>query len=150
MRYWLLKSEPEAYSIDDLKRQKVGRWDGVRSYAARNNLREMKKGDLAFFYHSSTAVIGIVGIATVARTAYPDPTQFEKKSQYYDAKSKEDHPTWYAVDMRFKKKLATPITLAMIKNDPKLSRMVVVQKGSRLSVQEVSETDFTYIINTYA
>ena len=149
MRYWLLKSEPEAYSIDDLKRQKVGRWDGVRSYAARNNLREMKKGDLAFFYHSSTAVIGIVGIATVARTAYPDPTQFEKKSQYYDAKSKEDHPTWYAVDMRFKKKLATPITLAMIKNDPKLSRMVVVQKGSRLSVQEVSEKDFTYIINTY-
>ena len=150
MRYWLLKSEPEAYSIDDLKRQKVGRWDGVRSYAARNNLREMKKGDLAFFYHSSTAVIGIAGIATVAQTAYPDPTQFEKKSQYYDAKSKEDRPTWYAVDMRFKKKFATPITLAVIKNDPRLDQMLVVQKGSRLSVQEVSEKDFTYIINTYA
>lgn len=150
MRYWLLKSEPEAYSIDDLKQQKIGRWDGVRSYAARNNLREMKKGDLAFFYHSSTAVIGIAGIATVARTAYSDPTQFEKKSQYYDAKSKEDHPTWYAVDMRFKKKFPTPITLAAIKNDSELNQMLVVQKGSRLSVQEVSEKDFTHIINTYA
>ena len=104
MRYWLLKSEPSVYSIDTLKQQKIGVWDGVRSYAARNNLREMKKGDLAFFYHSSAEVIGIAGIAEVARTTYPDPAQFDTQSPYYDAKSKEDRPTWYAVDVRFKKK----------------------------------------------
>ncbi len=149
MRYWLLKSEPSVYSIDTLKQQKIGVWDGVRSYAARNNLQEMQKGDLAFFYHSSADVIGIAGIAEVARTAYPDPAQFDTQSPYYDAKSKEDRPTWYAVNMRFKQKFAAPITLTTLKQDPKLRDMLVVQKGSRLSVQEVSARDFTHIIKTY-
>lgn len=149
MRYWLLKSEPSVYSIDTLKQQKIGVWDGVRSYAARNNLQEMQKGDLAFFYHSSADVIGIAGIAEVARTAYPDPAQFDTQSPYYDAKSKEDRPTWYAVNVRFKQKFAAPITLTTLKQDPKLRDMLVVQKGSRLSVQEVSARDFTYIIKTY-
>lgn len=149
MRYWLLKSEPSVYSIDTLKQQKIGVWDGVRSYAARNNLQEMQKGDLAFFYHSGADVIGIAGIAEVARTAYPDPAQFDTQSPYYDAKSKEDRPTWYAVNMRFKQKFAAPITLTTLKQDPKLRDMLVVQKGSRLSVQEVSARDFTHIIKTY-
>jgi len=150
MRYWLLKSEPEAYSIDDLKRQNVGMWDGVRNYAARNNIRMMEKGDLAFFYHSSAAMIGIAGIAEVARTAYPDPTQFQKNADHYDPKATTERPIWYAIDMRFKRKFKTLIPLAVLKNDPKLNTMLVVQKGSRLSVQEVKEKDFTYIMNMYA
>jgi predicted RNA-binding protein with PUA-like domain len=150
MRYWLLKSEPSAYSIDDLKRQKVGMWDGVRNYAARNNIRLMEKGDWAFFYHSSAAEIGIAGVAEVVHTAYPDPTQFQKKAAHYDPKATQERPIWYAVDVRFKRKFKTLIPLAALKNDPKLSAMLVVQKGSRLSIQEVTEKDFSYIMNMYA
>jgi predicted RNA-binding protein with PUA-like domain len=150
MRYWLLKTEPSAYSIDDLKRQKVGMWDGVRNYAARNNIRMMEKGDRAFFYHSSAAEIGIAGVAEVVRIAYPDPTQFQKKAAHYDPKATQERPIWYAVDVRFKRKFKTLIPLAVLKNDPKLSAMLVVQKGSRLSIQEVTEKDFSYIMNMYA
>lgn len=149
MHYWLLKSEPEAYSIDDLQKQEIGTWDGVRNYTARNNLRAMKKGDLAFFYHSSTAIIGIVGIAEVVREAYPDPSQFKKTGKYYDPKATKAKPLWSAIDVRFKKKFKESITLAALKNDPALADMIVTQKGSRLSVQPVTESHFKYILKTY-
>jgi predicted RNA-binding protein with PUA-like domain len=149
MHYWLLKSEPDAYSIDDLKRQGVGAWDGVRNYMARNNLRAMKKGDLLFFYHSSTTVIGIAGIAEVEREAYPDPSQFKKAGKYYDAKATKAKPIWSAIDVRFKKKFKEAITLAVLKNDPVLADMILTQKGSRLSVQPVTESHFKHILKTY-
>lgn len=137
-QYWLMKTEPSCYSIDDLARQKVGTWDGVRNYQARNFMRAMRKGDVVFIYHSSADVIGIVGVGEVAREAYPDKTQFDLKADHFDPKSTPDNPRWDVVDIRFKKKLARVITLAEIKNDPQLQDMVVAQRGSRLSVQPVS------------
>lgn len=140
MRYWLIKSEPECYSIDDLKRDKIGVWDDIRNYQARNSMRDdMKKGDVAFFYQSSADVIGIVGVATIVKEAYPDPTQYDKKSEGYDAKATKENPRWFAVDVKFKEKFKTPLTLGELKNDPAFSGMVVTQKGSRLSVQPVGE-----------
>jgi predicted RNA-binding protein with PUA-like domain len=140
MRYWLIKSEPECYSIDDLKRDKIGVWDDIRNYQARNSMRDdMKKGDVAFFYQSSADVIGIVGVATIVKEAYPDQTQYDTKSEGYDAKATQENPRWFAVDVKFKEKFTTPLTLAELKNDPAFSGMVVTQKGSRLSVQPVSE-----------
>jgi predicted RNA-binding protein with PUA-like domain len=149
MRHWLLKTEPKSYSIDDLKKQEVGTWDGVRNYAARNNLRSMQKGDLVFIYHSSAAVIGIAGIGTVAKEAYPDPSQFKKTGTHYDPKATVQKPIWSAVDIKFKKKFANLLTLAEIKNDPKLRDMVVVQPGSRLSVQPVTPEQFEHIVHTH-
>jgi predicted RNA-binding protein with PUA-like domain len=140
MRYWLIKSEPECYSIDDLKRDKIGVWDDIRNYQARNSMRDdMKKGDVAFFYQSSADVIGIVGVATIVKEAYPDPTQYDKKSEGYDAKATMENPRWFAVDVKFKEKFKTPLTLGELKNDPAFSGMVVTQRGSRLSVQPVGE-----------
>jgi predicted RNA-binding protein with PUA-like domain len=140
MRYWLIKSEPQCYSIDDLKRDKIGVWDDIRNYQARNSMRDdMKKGDVAFFYQSSADVIGIVGVATIVKEAYPDATQYDKKSEGYDAKATKENPRWFAVDVKFKEKFKTPLTLGELKNDPAFSGMVVTQKGSRLSVQPVSE-----------
>lgn len=150
MRYWLLKSEPHVYSIDTLKSQKVGTWDGVRNYAARNNLKAMQKGDVAFFYHSSTKEVGIAGLVTVVKEAYPDPLQFDTSSQYYDPKSAATHPRWCAVDVRFKKKFKNIIPLSVLKSDRRLSSMPLMQRGSRLSVQEVTKKDFIYILKTYA
>ena len=140
MRYWLIKSEPECYSIDDLKRDKIGVWDDIRNYQARNYLRdEVKKGDVAFFYQSSAAVIGIVGVATIVQEAYPDQTQYDKNSEGYDAKATKENPRWFAVNVKFKEKFKAPLTLSELKNDPAFSGMMVTQRGSRLSVQPVSE-----------
>ena len=140
MRYWLIKSEPSCYSIDDLKRDKVGVWDDIRNYQARNSMRDdMRKGDTALFYQSSADVIGIVGLATIVREAYPDATQYDKKSEGYDAKATKEDPRWFAVDVKFKEKFKVPLTLNELKNDPAFSGMVVTQRGSRLSVQPVSE-----------
>lgn len=146
MHYWLLKTEPSCYGIDDLQREKIGMWDDIRNYQARNFLRDMKKGDMVLFYHSSTKIIGVVGIATVAREAYPDPTQFDTKSYKYDPKSSKDNPRWSAIDIQFEEKFREPFTLAQIKNDPFFDDMLVVQKGMRLSVQPVSKNHFNKIL----
>jgi len=147
MKYWLMKSEPTSYSIDDLKRDKRTAWDGVRNYQARNFMRdEMQVGDLAFFYHSNTEPIGIAGVMKICSKPYPDPTAFDKKDHHYDPKSKKENPTWYLVDMSFVEKFKEVIPLSALKLDPAFKDMLVVQKGSRLSVQPVSERDFKAVL----
>lgn len=146
-QYWLMKSEPSCYSIDDLKKQKVGMWDGVRNYQARNFIRSMQKGDRVLFYHSTDAPIGIAGIAEVVKEAYPDPTQFDPKQDHYDPASTKENPRWSVVDVAFKEKFLRLISLSEIKNDPVLKDMVVAQKGSRLSVQPVSKKHFERIMD---
>ncbi len=154
MRYWLIKSEAECYSIDDLKRDKKTAWSGIRNYQARNFMRDdMRPGDRALFYHSNgtdAAPAGIYGIAKVASSAHPDDTQFDRTDDHYDPKATEGMPIWACVDMAFVKKFKTPITLAKIKNDPNLAGMAVRERGSRLSVQPVSEKHFAYITDVLA
>ena len=146
-KYWLMKSEPSCYSIDDLKRDKLEPWNGVRNYQARNMMRdEMMIGDEVLFYHSNAKEIGVIGIASVASRAYPDPTQFDAKDDHYDPRSKKENPRWWLVDVKFKKKFKNILTLSEIKNDPQLKEMVVAQKGSRLSVQPVSKKHFDRIL----
>ena len=150
MNYWLMKSEPDVLSIDDLKnRQKQTEpWDGVRNYQARNMLRdEMKKGDLAFFYHSSCEVPGIVGIMEIAKEGYPDPTAFNSKHRYYDPKSNPDKPTWYLVDVKFKRKLKRTIPLTELRDKKPLQNMKLLQKGNRLSVMPVTKKEWDYILS---
>lgn len=148
MHYWLLKSEPRAYSIDDLKREHVGMWDGVRNYQARNLIRDtMKKGDMVLFYHSNTQPIGIYGIAKVVKEGYPDPTQFNPKKHHFDPKAQKSNPRWYVVDIQFVKKFSEPLTLSIMKNDPAFNDMLVTQRGVRLSVQPVSEKHFKHVLS---
>jgi len=145
--YWLMKSEPDAFSIDDLKRKKQEAWDGVRNYQARNYMRDgMRVGDKVFFYHSNCAEPGIVGIATVATDAYPDPSQFDPKSKYFDPGSSRDAPRWLLVDVKFARKLKRTITLKELQLDPALDGMVLVRKGSRLSVQPVEAAHWEHIL----
>ena len=147
MHHWLLKSEPESYSIDDLARDKTTFWSGVRNYQARNFLRDsIKKGDKVFFYHSNTEPPGIVGIAEVVREGYPDPTQFDKQDVHYDPASKKENPTWYVVDVRFVRKFDTLISLDMLKKIPGLEKMLVLQRGQRLSVQPVTEKEWEMVL----
>lgn len=146
MQYWLVKSEPDCYSIQDLKREKVGSWTDVRNYQARNFLRAMKKGDLLLFYHSSCAVPAVVGVAKVAKEAYPDPTQFEVGNDGYDAKSTVENPRWSTVDVKLVEIFKEPLTLAELKNDPAFAGMEVTRQGSRLSVQPVSEKHFERVM----
>jgi predicted RNA-binding protein with PUA-like domain len=140
-RYWLMKSEPETYSIDDLERDGSTHWDGVRNYKARNNMRAMKVGDDVLFYHSNANPPGVVGLARVCREAYPDPAQFDEKSKYYDAKSKRDDPRWDMVDVAFVAKADEPVSLQEIKGHAALADMELVRYG-RLSVQSVTKADF--------
>lgn len=140
-KYWLMKSEPDAYSIDDLERDGTTMWDGVRNYQARNNMREMSKGDVVLYYHSRQRPPAVVGVAEVAREAYPDPTQFDPSSRYHDPSSDEDDPRWWLVDISFRKKFDRPVTLAEIKDEPSLADMVLV-RNSRLSVQPVKREEF--------
>ena len=147
MRYWLLKSEGDCYSIDDLKRDKATAWTGIRNYQARNFMRDdMKKGDMALFYHSSSKPTGVFGIAKITSEGYADPTQFDAKDDHYDPKSKKESPQWVCVDVGFVKKLAEPILLEELKRDPNLAGMMLLQQGSRLSVQPVEEKHFKYIV----
>lgn len=147
MRYWLLKSEGDCYSIDDLKKEKQSAWTGVRNYQARNFMRDdMKKGDMALFYHSSSKPNGVYGIAKVVGAAHADETQFDKKDDHYDATSDKKNPRWVCVDVAFVKKFKEPVSLEEIKNDPHLEGMMVRQVGSRLSVQPVSEKHFKYLV----
>ncbi|MEM8984808.1 MAG: EVE domain-containing protein [Pseudomonadota bacterium] len=148
MQYWLMKSEPDAYSIDDLKRDRVEPWDGIRNYQARNFMRdEMKKGDHAFFYHSNCAEPGIVGIMKVASKPYTDPTQFDPKEKYYDPKSSPDKPRWELVDMRFVRKFRRTITLKELKADSALEGMTLLRKGNRLSIMPVDEKHWQHILD---
>jgi predicted RNA-binding protein with PUA-like domain len=142
---WLLKTEPEAFSIDDLERMGVAPWDGVRSYMARNNLMAMKLGERAFFYHSSTDPRGIVGICEVVREAYPDHTQFDPVSKYYDEKSSTENPRWFMPDVRFVARFPRIITLDELRRTPGLESMTLLQRGMRLSVQPVSDEEWNVI-----
>jgi predicted RNA-binding protein with PUA-like domain len=144
MAHWLLKSEPESFSIDDLERVGVEHWDGVRAYAARNNLMAMRFGDRAFFYHSSCEVPGVVGICEVVREAYPDHTQFDPFSKYFDPRSSPESPRWFMPDVRFLRKLPRLVPLAEIRQTPGLQDMQLVRFG-RLSVQSVSEKEWEII-----
>ena len=146
MQYWLVKSEPDCYSIQDLKREKIGSWTDVRNYQARNFLRSMKKGDLLLFHHSSCAVPAIVGVAKVVKEAYPDPTQFDAKKDGYDAKSTKNNPRWSTVDISLVEIFTEPLTLSKIKSDNTFTGMELVKRGSRLSVQPVSETHFKRVM----
>lgn len=146
-RHWLMKSEPSVFSIDDLERAGTTSWEGVRNYQARNLLRdEVKPGDAVLFYHSSAEPSGVAGIARVARGAYPDPTQFDRKSPYHDADSPRDAPRWLTVDVAFVRKLPRVVTLAELKANPALAKMVVTQRGSRLSVQPVTPAEYAAVL----
>lgn len=141
--YWLMKSEPDVYSLDDLARDGTTSWEGVRNFTARNFMRDgMKVGDLVLYYHSNADPSGVAGIAKVHRLAYPDPTQFDPKSDYYDATAKKDDPRWLMVDVAFVEKFSTFVPLETLKKDKSLAKMLVVQKGQRLSVQPVEKKHF--------
>lgn len=143
MRHWLIKSEPDVFSIDDLAR--VGRepWTGVRNYQARNHMwRDMRPGDLALFYHSSALPPGIAGIARVAGRPYPDETQFDPRSEYHDPKATTEHPRWWLVDFEFAGKFRELVPLATLKADPVLAAMAVCQRGTRLSITPVDPRHF--------
>ena len=149
MNYWLFKSEPDAFSIDDLKamKGKKDHWDGIRNYQARNLMRdEMVKGDLGFFYHSSCKVPGIVGIVEVVKEAYPDHTAWDPEGKYYDPKSSPDNPRWVMVDVKFRQKFSEVIPLEKLRTIAKLDGMVLLKKGSRLSIQPVSKSDWNTIV----
>jgi predicted RNA-binding protein with PUA-like domain len=140
MKYYLMKSEPSAYSIDDLARDGVTSWEGVRNYQARNTMRDdMRSGDTIFFYHSNTTDPGIVGEARVRGEAHPDESAFEVGGQYYDPKSTREHPRWYCVDVAYVCTYNKPLTLSQMRRESALARCDVLQKGSRLSVMPISE-----------
>ncbi|MBH0203735.1 MAG: EVE domain-containing protein [Nitrospira sp.] len=147
-RYWLMKSEPSSFSIDDLSRSpdQTTCWDGVRNYQARNFMRNMAVGDHVLFYHSNADPPAIVGIAEVVTTAYPDPTQFDTTDTHYDPESKPSNPRWDMVDIRFVRKLVRPLTLDELRKESTLKGMVLLQKGSRLSVQPVSPLEWRHIL----
>lgn len=139
MNYWLMKSEPSVYSIDDLARDGRTPWTGVRNYQARNFMRDqMREGDGVFFYHSSAEPTGIAGLARVVGAPYPDPTQFDPKSEYFDPKATPDKPIWFLVDVEFVRKVEPILTLARIRAEPKLAGLALLKRGQRLSVQPVS------------
>ncbi|SFF48372.1 Predicted RNA-binding protein, contains PUA-like domain [Fontimonas thermophila] len=150
MAYWLMKSEPNCFSIDDLaaRPDQTAGWDGVRNYQVRNMFRDqMRIGDQAFFYHSSCAVPGIVGIMRIVSDAYPDPTQFDPRADHYDPKSTPEHPRWLQVDVKFECKFARPVTLATLRaHQERLKGLQVLQPGNRLSVTPVREDHWHYIL----
>ncbi len=147
-RYWLMKSEPQVFSIDDLRNapRQTTCWDGVRNYQARNYMRAMQIGDQVLFYHSNADPPAIVGIAEVVRTAYPDPTQFDKKDKHYDPRSDPAKPRWDMVDIRFVRKFPTPLPLDLLRQQPGLKGMELLRKGSRLSVQPVRPSEWAVIL----
>ena len=146
-KYWLMKSEPDVYSIDHLKKDKTTLWDGIRNYQARNfMMKDMEVGDEVLFYHSNAKPPGVAGLAKVSKKAQPDPTQFNKKSKYYDAKSSKDDPRWHCVEVKFVKKFKEEISLDDIKNSKKLQDMQVIKKGQRLSIQPVEAKDFKELL----
>jgi predicted RNA-binding protein with PUA-like domain len=148
-RYWLMKSEPEDFSIDDLARVKVEPWTGVRNYQARNFMRAMQLGDGVLFYHSNAEVPGVYGLAEVASAAYPDPTQFDRKSKYFDEKSTREQPRWDLVDVRYVRTLKRAITLDDMRGQAeKLGEdFALIRKGNRLSVLPVTAAQWKTILS---
>lgn len=143
-----MKSEPDTFSLQDLEKRPGQRepWDGVRNYQARNFMRdEMERGDLVLFYHSNTKPPGVVGLAEIVSDPYPDPTAFDKNSKYYDPKSKRDQPRWILVDVGFKAKFKTVVTLEKMKTMPELQSMRVLQRGNRLSITPVMPNEYQAI-----
>jgi len=150
MNYWLFKSEPDAFSIDDLRGMpgKKDHWDGIRNYQARNMMRDdMKKGDLGFFYHSSCAVPGIVGIVEIVKEAYDDHTALDKKSRYFDPKATPENPRWCMVDVKYKKKFKSVLSLEDLKKQKKLASMTLLKKGNRLSIMPVDAKHWNTILS---
>ncbi|MEM7480991.1 MAG: EVE domain-containing protein [Acidobacteriota bacterium] len=145
-RYWLMKVEPEAYSIDDLESDGTTPWEGVRNYQARNFMRDdMRVGDGVLFYRSNAKPPGVVGLAEVSKAGYPDSFAFDPKHKYHDPKSDPDDPTWYMVDIRFKKKFPGVVSLATLKETEGLEEMLVTKRGQRLSIQPVQRTEFEIV-----
>ncbi|MEM6424471.1 MAG: EVE domain-containing protein [Cyanobacteria bacterium P01_D01_bin.128] len=140
MRYWLMKSEPDVYSIKDLERDQTEIWDGVRNYQARNFLKEMAEGDMAFFYHSNTKPPGIAGLMTIVEANVVDPTQFDGNSKYYDPKSTPDAPRWHTVTVGYQETFAHYVPLESLKEAFSPAELLVVKRGNRLSVMPVDET----------
>ena len=146
-RYWLMKCEPEAYTIDDLARDGSTTWEGVRNYQARNFMRDdMKVGDGVIFYASNAEPSGAAGVAEISREAYPDPFAFQQGHHYFDPDSDPGNPIWYMVDIRFVEKFPAVVPLGTLKATPGLEKMVVTQKGSRLSVQPVTPKEFEIVV----
>ena len=145
MKYWLVKTEPDVYSIEDLKRDKRTLWTEVRNYQARNYLRDMAMGDLLLVYHSNANPSGVVGIATVSKVAVADPTQFDPSSEVYDPKASPDAPRWFCPEVQYVESARTLIPLAELRERKELKNMELLRKGSRLSVQPVSEPEFSAI-----
>jgi predicted RNA-binding protein with PUA-like domain len=149
MQYWLMKSEPSVFGIDDLARCKrqTEPWDGVRNYQARNMMRdEMQVGDGVFFYHSNCEVPGIVGIMRVVHAGYPDPTAFDKKHRYYDPKSDQEDPRWYLVDVQLERRFTETIELSELRRHARLASMKILQKGNRLSITPVTPAQWKFIL----
>jgi predicted RNA-binding protein with PUA-like domain len=149
MQYWLFKTEPDAFSIDDLANMPnlIEHWEGIRNYQARNFLRDgVKRGDLVFIYHSSCKDVGIVGLAEVVKEGYADHTQFDPESKYYDPKSLEEMPRWIMVDIQFKQKFAQTLTLKKIKRMPEIEDIGLIKKGHRLSIMPVKQNEFDWLL----
>ncbi|HEV7178288.1 MAG TPA: EVE domain-containing protein [Candidatus Baltobacteraceae bacterium] len=145
-RYWLLKSEPHAYSFEQLAKDRTTPWSGVRNFQARNNMMEMQIGDHGLFYHSSIAEPAAVGICKVVKTAYPDFTQFDRTSDYFDGRAKPDKPIWMMVDVEYDEPLAHPVTLSRMRNEPRLVGMPLLKRGQRLSVQPLTPQEWKIVL----
>jgi predicted RNA-binding protein with PUA-like domain len=147
MKYWLMKSEPEVFSIDALakKPKRTSGWDGVRNYQARNFMKEMAVGDRAFFYHSSCEPPGVAGISEIVKAAYPDPTQFDRKSDYFEPRATTDRPVWYQVDVKFVEKLPRLVPLQALRDNPALAKMSLFTR-SRLSIHPVTPEEWKIIL----
>jgi len=151
MKYWLMKSEPDVFSIADLKKNKTTLWEGVRNYQARNfMMNDMSVGDSVLFYHSNAEPAGIAGLAKVSKKAIPDPLQFDKKSEYFDPKATREKPIWYCVEVQFVSEFPEIFSLAEIKITAALKDMLVIKKGQRLSIQPVNEKDYQWIVKNYS
>ncbi len=147
MKYWLMKSEPSEFSIDDLAHVKRSAWDGVRNYQVRNMMRdEMQIGDLAFFYHSNAKPTGIAGIMEICQTAYPDPSAFDPENKHYDPRSKAEKPSWLMVDVKFQQKFRHILTLEQLRNHPALSDLLILRKGNRLSITPLAPSQWEIIL----
>ena len=144
-KYWLMKSEPDVYSIGHMEADGTDHWEGIRNYQARNFMRDMQVGDLVLFYHSNAKPPGVVGVVEVCKEHYPDPVQFDPKSKYFDPKSKKEDPRWSVVDVKFLEQFEI-VSLQTMKDDPDLEGMLVLQKGSRLSVTPVDKTHFKHVL----
>lgn len=149
MQYWLFKTEPDGFSIDDLadRPNQTEHWNGVRNYQARNFLRDqVKKGDKVFIYHSSCKLVGIAGLAEVVKAGYPDHTQFDPDNPYYDPKSDPDKPRWFMVDVKLIKKFNQVLSLKTIKSMPEITQLALISKGHRLSIMPVTKQEFSHLL----